>query len=136
MTWLQPLLEPAGISEDTAGWLLFAMVVAGVASSALLSPRLVGRERAFLRIAAVVAAVSCAVLAVEPHAAWLVVMPLGAVLLSALPLLLGQADNALVWLAGNTGGIVVAVLVQAASDTPRLAFSLLAVIAASVLAVA
>jgi hypothetical protein len=75
------------------------------------------------------------VLAFAPHAAWLVVVPLGAVLLSALPLLLGQADNALVWLAGNTGGIVVAVLVQATSDTPRLAFSLLAVIAASVLAV-
>jgi hypothetical protein len=135
MTWLQPLLEPAGISEDTAGWLLFAMVVSGVASSAFIAPRFVGRERAFLRAAAVVAAVSCIVLALEPTLAWLVVVPLGAMLLSALPLLLGQADNAMVWLAGNTGGIVVAVLVQAASDTPRLAFTLLAVIAASVLAV-
>jgi predicted MFS family arabinose efflux permease len=135
MTWLQPLLEPAGIGEDTAGWLLFAMVVAGVVSSALLSPRWIGRERVFLRLAAVVATASCLVLAFAPHAAWVVVVPLGAVLLTALPLLLGQADNALVWLAGNTGGIVVAVLVQSASDTPRLAFTLLAVIAASVLAV-
>lgn len=135
MTWLQPLLEPAGIGEDTAGWLLFAMVVAGVASSALVAPRFVARERSFLRVAAVVAAVSCAVLAFAPALAWLVVVPLGAMLLSALPLLLGQADNAVIWLAGNTGGIVVSVLVQAASDTPRLAFSLLAVIAASVLAV-
>jgi hypothetical protein len=58
------------------------------------------------------------------------------VLLCALPVLLGQADNALVWLAGNTGGIVVAVLVQAFNQTPAIAFSLLAAIAASVLAVA
>ena len=29
-TWLQALLEPAGISDTTAGWLLATMVVAGV----------------------------------------------------------------------------------------------------------
>jgi hypothetical protein len=133
---MQVLLEPAGVSEETAGWLLFSMVVSGVASSALLSPRVVGRERMFLRTAAVVAAAACLTLAVAPDAAWLVVVPLGAVLLGALPVLLSQADNALVWLAGNTGGIVVAVLVQALHQTPALAFSLLAAIAASVLAVA
>ena len=135
MTWMQALLEPAGVSEDEAGWLLFTMVVSGVASSALLSPLLVGRERAFLRTAAVIAAASCLTLAFAPEAAWLVVVPLGAVLLCALPVLLSQADNALVWLAGNTGGIVVAVLVQAFNQTPAIAFSLLAAIAASVLAV-
>ena len=37
-TWLQALLEPAGISDTTAGWLLAAMVVAGVAGSAYLRP--------------------------------------------------------------------------------------------------
>ena len=112
------------------------MVVSGVASSALLSPLLVGprarvpahgrggRERVVHRRSRSLRS-----------AAWLVVVPLGAVLLCALPVLLSQADNALVWLAGNTGGIVVAVLVQAFNQTPALAFSLLAVIAASVLAV-
>ncbi|RKQ87870.1 MFS transporter [Solirubrobacter pauli] len=138
MTWLQVLLEPAGVSEDTAGWLLFAMVVSGVASSAFVSPLVIARrkERSFLQLAAVVAAASCLALAVAPGAAWLVVVPLGAVLLGALPVLLNRADPALIWLAGNTGGIVIAVLTQAVSSRPALAFSLLAVIAASVLAVA
>jgi len=138
MTWLQTLLEPAGTSEEAAGWLLFSMVLSGVASSAFLSPLVIvrGKERSFLRVAAVVAALSCVVLAVAPGAAWLVVIPLGAVLLGALPVLLSRADPALIWLAGNTGGIVVAVLTQAVNDRPGLAFTLLAVIAASVLAVA
>ena len=54
-TWLQALLEPAGISDTTAGWLLGAMVVAGVASSAICRPGAGprGQERAFLRAAAV-----------------------------------------------------------------------------------
>ena len=137
-TWLQVLLEPAGTSEDTAGWLLFSMVLSGVASSALLSPLVIARgwERPFLRAAALIAAASCLLLAVAPGAAWFVVFPLGAVLLGALPVLLSRADPALIWLAGNTGGIVVAVLTQATSSRPGLAFSLLAAIAASVLALA
>ncbi len=67
-TWLQALLEPAGISDTTAGWLLATMVVAGVASSALLPPWLVRRhqERAFLRAAAVIAAAGCLLLALAP----------------------------------------------------------------------
>lgn len=138
MTWLQPLLEPAGVSEDTAGWLLFSMVVSGVASSALISPLVIarGKERSFLRVAAAVAAASCVVLAAAPTAAWLVVVPLGAVLLGALPVLLNRAEPALIWLAGNTGGIVVSVLVQAVNKHPSVAFSLLAAVAASVLAIA
>lgn len=137
MTWLQVLLEPAGTSEETTGLLLFSMVLSGVASSALLSPVVIARgwERAFLRTAAVVAAAGCLTLALAPGAAWLVVVPLGVVLLGALPVLLSRADPALIWLAGNTGGIVVSVLVQAVNDTPSVAFSLLAVLAASVLAV-
>lgn len=138
MTWLQPLLEPAGISEDTAGWLLFTMVISGVVSSAVLAPLVIARrrERTFLRTAAVVAAAACLVLAVAPGAAWVAVIPLGVVLLGALPVLLNESEPAIIWLAGNTGGIVVSVLVQAVNDTPSVAFSLLAVIAASVLAVA
>jgi len=46
------------------------------------------------------------------------------------------AATALIWLAGNAGGIVVAVLVQITQDRPGLAFSLLAATAALVLAVA
>ena len=47
-----------------------------------------------------------------------------------------SAATALIWLAGNAGGIVVAVLVQVTQDHPAAAFSLLAVTAALVLAVA
>jgi predicted MFS family arabinose efflux permease len=145
-TWLQALLEPAGVSDTTAGWMLAAMVVAGVIGSATLPARLVRRraELAFLRVAALVAAAGCVVLAVAPGAAWAVVVPLGFVLLASLPVILelterragaaaGGEGAALVWLAGNAGGIVVAVLVQAAVDTPAVAFGLLAAVAALVL---
>ncbi len=147
-TWLQALLEPAGISDTAAGWYLGGMVVAGVVSSAVLPPLVAKRhkERAFLRTAAVGAAASCLLMAIAPHAAVIAVIPLGIVLLGALPVILelterragdaSGAATALVWLAGNAGGIVVAVLVQAAQDTPALAFALLAAVAASVLAFA
>ena len=46
-----------------------------------------------------------------------------------------SAATALIWLAGNAGGIVVAVLVQATQGHPAVAFSLLAGSAALVLAV-
>jgi cyanate permease len=142
-TWLQALLEPAGISDTTAGWLLATMVVAGVAGSAFLPPRLVEhhQERAFLRAAAVIAAAGCLTLAVAPHAAIVAVIPLGIVLLAALPVLLELTERraapaALIWLAGNTGGIVVAVIVQALSDRPGAAFGALAGVALLVLAFA
>src|SRR3954468_4551396 len=37
-TWLQALLEPDGVSADTAGLLLIAMVVAGVVGAAAIPP--------------------------------------------------------------------------------------------------
>jgi predicted MFS family arabinose efflux permease len=145
-TWLQALLEPAGISDTTAGWLLGAMVVAGVVSSAIFPPVLArrGQERTFLRAAAVLASAGCLLLAVAPHVAILAVIPLGIALLGALPVLLELTEKrtdaasgaAIIWLAGNAGGIVVAVLVQLVNGHPTVAFSLLAVIAASVLAFA
>jgi predicted MFS family arabinose efflux permease len=145
-TWLQALLEPAGISDVTAGWLLGAMVLAGVVGSAVLPAPLVkhGAERRFLRTAAVVAAVGCAFLAVAPGAAAVAVVPLGIVLLGSLPVILelterrsqSSAATALIWLAGNAGGIVVAVLVQTTQNHPAVAFSLLAVTGALVLTVA
>jgi predicted MFS family arabinose efflux permease len=145
-TWLQALLEPAGVSDETAGVLLGVMVLAGVVGSATLPAPLArrGAERAFLRVAAVVAAAGCGFLALAPGAAAIAVIPLGVVLLGSLPVILelterrseSSAAAALIWLAGNAGGIVVAVLVQTTQDTPAAAFSLLAVTAALVLAVA
>jgi predicted MFS family arabinose efflux permease len=145
-TWLQALLEPAGVSDETAGWLLGAMVLAGVIGSALLPASLArrGAERTFLRVAAVVAAAGCLTLAIAPGAAAIAVVPLGVVLLGSLPVILElterrsatSAATALIWLAGNAGGIVVAVLVQATQGHPGVAFSLLAGTAALVLAFA
>jgi predicted MFS family arabinose efflux permease len=144
-TWLQALLEPAGVSDTTAGWMLAAMVVAGVAGSIVLPPAVARRaaELRFLRIAALVAAAGCLLLAAAPGTAWVAVVPMGFVLLASLPVILelterraGAASGgaaALVWLAGNTGGIVVAVLVQAAVDAPAVGFGLLALVAGLVL---
>jgi predicted MFS family arabinose efflux permease len=143
-TWLQALLKPAGVSDTTAGWLLFAMVLAGVAGSAALPPAVVrrGAEPGFLRGAAIVAAAGCVALALAPSHAALAVVPLGVALLAALPVILelterraGEASGgatALVWLAGNAGGIVAALLVQALVHHPATAFALLAVLAALV----
>jgi cyanate permease len=145
-TWLQALLEPAGVSDATAGWLLGAMVLAGVVGSAFLPELLVrrGAERRFLRIAAVVTASGCVFLALAPGAAVIAVIPLGVVLLGSLPVILelterrsrSSAATAVIWLAGNAGGIVVAVLVQTTQNHPGAAFALLAVTGALVLAVA
>ncbi len=145
-TWLQALLEPAGISDQTAGWLLGAMVLSGVVGSALLPAPLArrGAERTFLRVAAVVAAAGCVTLALAPGAAFIVVVPLGVVLLGSLPVILElterrsptSAATGMIWLAGNAGGLVVAVLVSTMSGHPGAAFSLLAATAALVLLVA
>jgi predicted MFS family arabinose efflux permease len=147
-TWLQALLEPAGVSDETAGWLLGAMVLAGVVGSAFLPAPLArrGAERTFLRVAAIVAATGCLTLALAPGftVAVVAVVPLGVVLLGSLPVILElterrsatSAATGVIWLAGNAGGIVVAVLVQTTQGHPSVAFSLLAGTAALVLVVA
>ncbi len=147
-TWLQALLEPAGVTDTQAGWLLAAMVVSGVAGSALLPAAIArrGAELRFLRLAALVAAAGCVLLAVAPGAAVVAVVPLGVVLLASLPVILELTERragaatgaatALIWLAGNSGGIVVALAVQAIVDHPDAAFGLLAGVAALVLAFA
>jgi predicted MFS family arabinose efflux permease len=144
-TWLQALLEPAGVSDSEAGWLLALMVLAGVAGAATLPPAVArrGAELAFLRVSAIVAGAACAVLAALPGARWLVIVPIGVMLLASLPVILelterragaaGGSATALVWMAGNAGGIVVALLVQAAVDTPAVAFGVLVAVAALVL---
>jgi predicted MFS family arabinose efflux permease len=144
-TWLQALLEPAGVSDAEAGWLLAAMVVAGVAGSAALPEAVArrGAELRFLRAAAIVAAAGCALLAVLPGARWVAIVPMGVMLLASLPVILELTERragaaaasatSLVWMAGNAGGIVVALAVQAAVDTPAVGFGLMAAVALLVL---
>ncbi len=125
-TWLQTLLQPEGVSETTAGTLLVGMVVAGVLGCAVLPTRVArdARERGFMRLAVVAACAGCALLAALPwvgaRAAVLALM--GLVLLPALPVVLTCAERlagpaagtagAIVWMAGNLGGLVVALIVQ------------------------
>jgi predicted MFS family arabinose efflux permease len=125
-TWLQTLLHPDGVSDTTAGALLVAMIVAGVVGCAALPPLVARRtaERAYLAAAVGVSAVGCAGLGVVAstglRGAVLVVM--GVLLLPALPIVLAAAEalagsaagaaGAIVWMAGNAGGLVVAGIVQ------------------------
>ncbi len=142
-TWLQTLLQPAGVSEAAAGALLVGMVIAGIAGCAVI-PALVARrgaERGFMRAAALVACAGCVVLGIAPwigvQAAAIVAM--GAVLLPALPVILTSAEQlagaaagtagAIVWMAGNLGGLVVALLVQVLVHEPLAAFLAMAAVA-------
>lgn len=146
-TWLQTLLDPAGVSAERAGILLIAMVVAGAVSGAVLAPVAIGRDRAvtLLLVAVVTTVAGCTVLAVVPGfvVGLLVCVAIGASLLSALPVILtlverlagsaGATATGLVWLGGNGGGIVVALLVQICVHRPRIAFLLMAAVIAGAL---
>lgn len=135
-TWLQTLLQPSGVSETTAGELLVGMVVAGVVGCAVLPPLIDrrGSERPFMCGAVLAGCLGCTGLGVihmlGGRAAILVVI--GLFLLPALPLILTAAERlagpaagtagAIVWMAGNLGGLVIALLVQALVHHPLAAF--------------
>jgi predicted MFS family arabinose efflux permease len=141
-TWLQTLLHPDGVSDTTAGALLVAMILAGVVGCAALPPVVARRaaERVYLATAVAVSALGCAALGVlaatGPRAAALVVM--GLVLLPALPIVLAAAEalagsaagaaGAIVWMAGNAGGLVVAGIVQILVHHQLAAFLAMAVV--------
>jgi len=139
-TWLQTLLDPAGVSDTASGFLLLAMVLAGVVGSATLPPVLV-RRGAQLRFVAVSVAGSVAalvLLAAAPGVATGVVaaVVIGALLLTDLPLILdlverraGAAEataSGLVWIAGNAAGVVASLVVQAVRHHAASSFLLLA----------
>ena len=146
-TWLQTLLHPAGISEQSAGALLVAMVVAGIAGCAVLPPLIArrGAERTFMRGAVLTSALGCAALGaftmLGARAGVIAVM--GLIMLPALPVILTAAERlggsaegtagAIIWMAGNLGGLVVALVVQVLVDEPLAAF--LAMAAVSLLGV-
>ena len=141
-TWLQTLLQPAGVSEQTAGALLVGMVIAGVIGCAVL-PALVdrrGSERGFMRAAVLAGCLGCAALGILPwlgaRAAAIAIM--GVFLLPALPVILTATERlagpaagtagAIVWMAGNLGGLVVALVVQALVHEPLAAFLAMAAV--------
>lgn len=141
-TWLQTLLHPSGVSEAAAGGLLVGMVVAGVIGCAIVPGAVFRRraERGYMLVAVSVAFLGCAALAAVPWLAGraLILVAMGAVLLPALPIVLTDVGllagaavgtaGAIVWLAGNLGGVVVALLVQALVHEPVAAFLALALV--------
>lgn len=141
-TWLQTLLHPDGVSEQTAGALLVGMLVAGMVGSAVLPPRLARRsaEPAFMRVAILVSTAGCLVLATVSSLGIraVVLAAMGFVLLPALPVILALAERlgrpaaatagAIVWMAGNLGGLVVALIVQALVHDEVAAFLVMAAV--------
>lgn len=135
-TWLQTLLEPDGVSEAAAGGLLVGMVIAGIIGCAVLPPVVArrGAERAFMRSAVIASCLGCVALGLMP---WLgvraaVIAAMGVFLLPALPVVLTAAERlagaaagtagAIVWMAGNLGGLVIALMVQILVHEPLAAF--------------
>jgi predicted MFS family arabinose efflux permease len=135
-TWLQTLLAPEHVSETAAGSLLVGMVLAGILGCAALPPLVAHRgwERAFMRVTVLVSCAGCVALGIVP---WLgaraaAIALMGLFLLSALPVVLTAAERmagpaagtagAIVWLAGNLGGLAVALVVQVLVHHPLAAF--------------
>jgi hypothetical protein len=146
-TWLQTLLKPAGISASTAGWVLVGAVVAGVVGSIVLPPAVIRarRDHLLFRAASLGTCGACVLFAAWK---WVPAVAAGAavigfLMLAALPVILeiserragsaGTSATALIWLCGNAGGIVIAILVQIVVHRPTIAFLLMAVIAVGVL---
>jgi predicted MFS family arabinose efflux permease len=149
-TWLQALLKPAHIAASTAGWVLVTTVLTGVMGAAVLPPPII-RARVGVRLFRTAGATTCA--ACILFAVWKSVAAIGIaagiagfLLLACLPVILelaerragpaGTSATALIWLAGNAGGIVIAIVIQIVVHHPLVAFLLLAAIAACAIRVA
>ncbi len=119
------------------------MVLAGTIGCAVI-PQAVDRrhaERRFMFTVVTVGVLGCLALATTPALAGcaVVLVVMGATLLPALPIVLTTIERlagaaagtagAIIWLAGNLGGIVVALLVQGLVHEPTAAFLALAAVA-------
>jgi len=141
-TWLQALLHNYRISSTTAGGLLVAMVLAGALGAAVLPPLVVSRngERSMVAAAVVVTVAGSVLLAFEHVVAIdaVVLVAIGLLLLTLLPVILELSERragasagtvtALLWLAGNAGGLLIALLVAVLVHHPTPAFLALALV--------
>jgi predicted MFS family arabinose efflux permease len=141
-TWVETLLQPAGVTSGTTDTLLTFMVVAGVVGCVMIPPVAAARslQPHAVAVSALAIGAACALLAAAPGvASAAVAMPVvGLLVLPDLPVILELAERragaaggtatAILWLAGNAGGIVVALIVQGLQGSPAAAFSVLAVI--------
>jgi predicted MFS family arabinose efflux permease len=142
-TFAQALLEPAGVSGETASTILLVNVVAGVIGSAVVPVLVVRRhaESALLVASLSATALACTALAFLPGVVmgFVAITVIGFLLLPALPIVLelverrtGEAEGTgagLIWMAGNLGGLVVATVVGLLVNHPTAAFLVMAVVA-------
>ena len=138
-TWAQPLLKPAGVTQDGAGVLLLVNVAAGVIGCAVLPVWAASRERRrpVLLAGILVAAGCCMALAIAPSMALGLVcfLAIGALLLPALPIVLELSEGAaghaagaaagLVWCAGQLGALIITGVGGTLLHHPTAAFLLL-----------
>ena len=142
-TWIQALLEPAGVSADSASVMLLVMVIAGIIGAAVLPPIATryNTQTVWILIAVAASSIGCLLLAFAPGNATGIAVSaaLGLLLLATLPIVLEMVEKrtgpaastatALVWLAGNAGGVVLSVIVGLFVNQPSLGFVLTGVVA-------
>jgi predicted MFS family arabinose efflux permease len=142
-TWLQTLLQPSGVSDTAAGALLVGMVIAGVIGCAALAPKVSERrgERRFMLWTVGVSLPACLICgaSVSLGVRAVALVAIGLLLLSALPVVLTACERlagglaatagALVWMAGNLGGLLVALVVEALVHHTFAAFAAMALVA-------
>jgi predicted MFS family arabinose efflux permease len=151
MTYTQALLSPSGVGGETASLMLVFQVVAGVVGCLVVPiwASRTSREMPALLLAASLSAACCVVLAVAPGVAsgFVALTVVGLALLPALPIVLELAERrttsgaagtaaALIWLAGQLGGVLVATAVGLLVDLPLFAFLLMALATAGALPIA
>jgi predicted MFS family arabinose efflux permease len=142
-TWLQPILDRFG-EGDAAGNLIAILTFAGVLGAAVLptAAARAGRRRLVLLVAVTVTAAAFIAVAALHNVVWMGVWFFGAgfVLLAALPVVLDWSDIhagperqggavGFLLMAGNLGGLVLVLAVQAVIGNAYLALGTLAVIA-------
>jgi MFS family permease len=149
-TWLQPILDHFG-EAAAAGKLIAVLTFAGVLGAAVIPPAVAARDlrRAALLTALVASAVAFGASALEHNLIWLGAWFFleGLLLLACLPVVLDWSEVhagperqgaavGFLMMAGNLGGVVLALIVQAAVVNPYLALGVMGAAALAGLPVA
>jgi predicted MFS family arabinose efflux permease len=142
-TYLQPILKHDGISSTAAGLMLAGMLGAGVIGCGVFPPPVARSDgaRRYMIFAVSWVAGCCGLLALvhRVEALDFVLVPaVGLILLAALPVMLelierrmgavGGVATGILLLAGNAGGLIVAVAVSLCTATPWIAFVVLGLV--------
>ena len=140
-TYLQPILHHNHISPTSVGLMLAGMLLAGTVGCGAFPAAVARRDhaRGYMLFAVAWVGALCLLLALAHSVAgadFVLVPGIGLVLLAALPVMLelieremgaaGGVATGILLLAGNGGGLVVAVLVSLVTGAPVIAFLLLA----------